>query len=81
MKPKQTEKPSTVGEGPVEVDTDIIVTCGECLWWASKEGADKGKCHRFAPTPDNFNWATTKRTDFCGDARLKPDPQTPIKAY
>ena len=73
-----TDKPSE-GEG-VDADTGIV-HCVECLWWASDEGADKGKCHRHAPRPGNFNWATTKRTDFCGDAKLKPDPPTPIECH
>ena len=57
-----------------------IVTCGGCLWWVSDDGADDGQCHRHAPRPGNCNWATTKRTDFCGDAEPTPDT-TPIKAY
>ena len=76
-----TEPQQTEGEGTVEdVDTGIV-HCGECLWWAcNPTGADKGHCHRYAPT-DNTNWATTSRTDFCGDAKLKLDPPTPAKMY
>ena len=67
------------GPGPVDVDTHLVF-CGGCLWWASDEGADKGKCHRHAPRPGNFGWATTKRDDFCGESDPKPDT-TPIAMH
>ena len=85
--PQQTTSPpiDTPSKGdaqPVDVETDLV-HCVECLWWASDQGADKGKCHRHAPRPGNFGWATTKRTDFCGDAKPKPDttPLPPINIY
>ena len=85
MTQKQTEEDlpiDTPSEGDAQAAVDAYrVHCGECVWWASnRPGADKGHCHRYAPT-DNTNWATTRRTDFCGDAKLKLDPPTPIQVY
>ena len=61
------------------------VTCGGCLWWKRDEGGqggDKGKCHRYAPRATTgcleAAWATTERTDYCGEAVPQPDT-TPIE--
>ena len=42
------DTPSKGDAQPVDVETDVV-HCVECLWWASDESADKGKCHRHAP--------------------------------
>ena len=89
---KPTEQPETTSppiDTPSEADAQqaavdaYVVHCEECVWWLSDDDTDEGKCHRHAPRPTTsrpgVGWATTKRTDFCGDAELKPDPLTPMK--
>ena len=78
MTQKQTEKDLPIDTPTEEADAQQAavdahrVHCEECVWWTGADGADKGKCHRHAPRPGTINWATTGRTDFCGDAKPKP---------
>ena len=87
MTQKQTEDLpiETPSEGDADAQQAAVdayrVHCHECVWWTGADGADKGKCHRHAPRPGTISWATTKRTDFCGECELKPGVPTPVEIF
>jgi len=45
--------------------------CGNCSFFVSHEGQfttnEFGECHRYAPGPFYYQWATVARTNGCGD--------------